>query len=158
MGTIADALAWSGSGATLSMFVVSKGSALLDLATLSLEPAPIRTRTYALDDEGNVLFGRSVVEYDLAYAEVPPNLEVLLTRCLHAARAAGAEVAWFGFEGAFDFGCLLSPEIANQIYAVIDSEGLALASDSTLSSKAWVERIVRAGERARGRSAPHPGA
>ena len=63
-------------------------------------------------------------------------------------------MAWFGFEGAFDFGCLLSAEIANQIYAVIDSEGVALASDSTLSSKVWAERIVRAGERARGGAAP----
>lgn len=157
MATIADALAWSGSGATLSMFVVSKGRFPLDLAALSLESAPIRTRTYVLDDEGNVLSGRSVVEYDLVYAEVPPNLEVLLPRCLHAARASGAEVAWFGFEGSFDFGCLLSSEIANQIYAVIDSEGVALASDATLSSTAWVERIVRAGERARGDSALRSG-
>lgn len=158
MGTIADALAWSGSGAMLSMFVVSKGSLLLDPATLSLEPVPIRTRSYSLDDEDNVLSGRSVVEYDFAYADVPPNLEVLLTRCLHAARASGAEVAWFGFEGSFDFGCLLSPEIANQIYAVIDSEGVAIASDATLSSKAWVDRVARAGERARDDSAPRSGA
>jgi hypothetical protein len=84
MGTIADALAWSGSGATLSMFVVSEGSLLLELATLSLEPATIRTRSCALDDEDAILSGRSVVECDFAYAEVPPNLEVLLTRCLHA--------------------------------------------------------------------------
>lgn len=158
MGAIADALAWSGSGATLSMFVVSKGSSLLDPAALSLEPVPIRTRTYALDDEDNVLSGRSVVEYDLVFAEVPTSLEVLLTRCLHAARASGAEVAWFGFEGSFDFGCLLSPEIANQIYAVIDSEGVALASDATLSSKGWVERVLRAGERTRGGSASRQGA
>jgi hypothetical protein len=140
------------------MFVVSEGSLLLDPAALPLEPVPIRTRTYALDDEDNVLSGRSVVEYDLVYNDVPPNLEVLLRRCLHAARASGAEVAWFGFEGSFDFGFLLSPEIANQIYAVIDSEGVALASDATLSSTAWVERIVRAGERARGDSASRSGA
>lgn len=158
MGTIADALAWSGSGATLSMFVVSKGRLLLDLAALSLEPAPIRTKTYALDDEDNVLSGRSVVEYDLVYAAVPPNLDVLLPRCLHDARASGADVAWFGFEGSFDFGCLLNSDIANQIYGVIDSEGVMLATDATLSSAAWVQRIVRAGKRARGDSVTCSGA
>lgn len=152
MGTIDEALTWSGSGATLSMFVVYKGSFTLDPETLSLEPAPIHTRSYALDDEEEVLAGRSVVEYDFVYADVPPNLEDLLLRCLHAARASGAEVAWFGFEGSFDFGCLLGPEIATQIYAVIDSEGTSLSGDATLSSKAWVERIVRAGERVRGDS------
>ncbi|HSC89818.1 MAG TPA: hypothetical protein VLC09_21225 [Polyangiaceae bacterium] len=150
MGTIADALTWSGSGATLSLFVVSNGSLSFDPGTLSLEPPPIRVRTYSLDDEGNLQSVRHVLEYDLYFAEVPPNLEELLTRCLRAARASGASVAWFGFEGSFDFACLLSPEIANQIYAVMDSEGVALASDAMLSSKVWVERIVRAGERARG--------
>ena len=149
MGTIASALAWSGSGATLSMFVVWKESSFLDPAALSLEPVPTKTRTYALDDEDNVLMGRRVVEYDFAFGEVPPHLEALLTRCLDAARAKGAEVAWFGFEGSFDFGYLLSPEIANQIYAVMDSEGVSLASDAELSSEAWVERIVRAGKRVR---------
>lgn len=157
MGTIADALAWSGSGATLSMFVVSQGSSLLDPAALSLESTPTQTRTYILDDEDNVLSGRRVVEYDFVFAEVPSNIDSLLTRCLHAARASGAEVAWFGFEGSFDFGCLLTAEIANQIYAVMDSEGVALASDATLSSKAWQERIVRAGKRARSDSASRSG-
>lgn len=149
MGTIADALAWSGTDATLSMFVVSKGRLLLDPATLVLEPVPIRTGTYALEDVDHVLRDRSVVEYDLVFAEVPPDLDVLVTRCLRAARDSGAEVAWFGFEGSFHFDHLLKPEIANQIYAVMDAEGVALASNATLSSKAWADRVVRAGERAR---------
>ena len=157
-GTIADALAWSGSGATLSMFVVSKCSSLLDPTAPSLEPVPIRTRKYVLDDEDNVLAGCHVVEYDFVFAEVPPNLDTFLSCCLHAARASGAEVAWFGFEGSFDFGCLLTPDIANQIYAVMDSEGVALASDAALLSKTWLERILRAGERARGACASRSGA
>jgi hypothetical protein len=152
MGRIADALAWSGSGVTLSMFVVFASGSLLELETPSLEPSSIRTRTYALDDDDNVLAGRRVVEYDFAFVAVPPNLDLLLTRYLQAARASGAEVAWFGFEGSFDFGRLLTPEIANQIYAVIDSEGIALASDATLSSSTWRERIVRARKRVRGDS------
>ena len=149
MGTIADALAWSGSGATLSMFVVSKSCSRLDPAALSLDPTPIETKVYTLEDEDNVLPGRHVVEYDFIFARVPADLDLVLTRCLHAARDSGAEVAWFGFEGSFSFACLLKPEIANQIYALIDSEGVALASDATLASDEWVHRIVRAGEQVR---------
>ena len=69
MRTIADSLAWSGSGATLSMFVVSKSGAHLDPPALSLEPQPNRTGTYILDDEDHVLGGRRVVEYDFAFAD-----------------------------------------------------------------------------------------
>jgi hypothetical protein len=129
------------------MFVVSKSSARLDFAALSLEAAPLRTRTYDLDDEGNVLSGRRILEYDLSFDEVPSNLDALLTRCLRAARDSGADVAWFGFEGSFEFAHLLTADIANQIYAVIDSDGVALASDATLPSVAWQERIARARER-----------
>ncbi len=156
MGTIADALEWSGSGATLSMFVVSNVPLLLEPAKFLLEPPPIRTRVYVLDDDDGVLPGRGVVEYDFCYTRVPRNLETLLTRSLHAARAAGADVAWFGFEGSFHFGHLLSPDIASQIYAIGDAEGLALATDASLSSNEWRDRIARAGERVRSR--PGPGA
>lgn len=154
MGTIADALAWSGTGAMLSMFVVSKSDSLFELAALPLEPAPIRTSTYVLDDEDNVLPGRRVVEYDLSFAEVPSNIDVLLTAYLRGAHRSGADLAWFGFEGSFDFGHLLTADIANQIYAVIDSDGVALASDATLSSAAWEERVARAGGQLRNGSAP----
>ena len=105
--------------------------------------------TYVLDDEDNVLPGCRVIEYDFVYAKLPSNLEALLTRCLHAAQDAGAKVAWFGFEGSFNFGFLLTRAIAYQIYAVLDSEGVSLATDATLSSTAWAERVVRAGERLR---------
>lgn len=151
MGVIADALAWRGSSATLSMFVVSESRSLLETTSMQLEPAPSRTRTYVLDNEEGVLSGRHVVEYDLQFAEVPPNLDELLARCLRAARSSGADVAWFGFEGSFDYHHLLSADVANQVYAVADSEGVAIASDSTLSSAEWVKRVVRAGKRIRAR-------
>jgi hypothetical protein len=32
-------------------------------------------------------------------------------------------VAWFGFEGPFDFRCFLTEGTADQVYAVADSEG-----------------------------------
>jgi len=62
-------------------------------------------------------------------------------------------VAWFAFEGSFNFFHLLTGDIANQVYAVMDSEGWAIVSVATLSSEAWQERVVRADERVRSDSA-----
>lgn len=152
MGTIANALTWSGSSATLSMFVVSSHEAFVDFTGILMEAEAPQIKVYPLDDEDNVLQGGRVVEYDLLFSKLPTHLNSLLTQCLDAARASGAKVAWFGFEGSFDFDCLLTAEIANQIYAVMDSEGTALTSDAALSSAPWQERIVRAGEHARSTS------
>lgn len=150
MGTIADAIAWSGSEAVLSMFVVSDSGALSDLA-LHLAPAPVAVRRYLLEDERSVLGGRTVWEYDFVFPGVPEDLDRILTCCLEGARAAGALVAWFGFEGSFDYALLLSSEVASQVYAVSDSTGVSIASDDTLSSDEWKARVVQAGIEARPR-------
>jgi hypothetical protein len=81
--------------------------------------------------------GCRVVEYDFRFDEVPPDFESFMTQCPHAAMASDADVAWFGFEGSFSFAHLLTSDIANQIYGVIDRDGVALASDATLHSVAW---------------------
>lgn len=148
MATIAEAIAWAGSEVMLSMFTVSDSITAAPLS-LSLEPAPVAVRTFALEDERGALGGQFVIEYDLVLREVPSDLELVLRQCLLAAHAAGARVAWFGFEGSFDYEFLLTKEIANQVYAVSDSHGPSIASDDTLSSKAWETRVVRAGLEAR---------
>lgn len=153
MGTIADAIAWSGSEAILSMFAVSDSGALSDLA-LHLDPAPVAVRRYLLEDERSVLGGRTVWEYDFVFPRVPGNLERIVRDCLEGARAAGAPVAWFGFEGSFDYDLLLASEVASQIYAVSDSIGVSIASDDTLSSNEWKARVVHAGIEARSRRGP----
>jgi hypothetical protein len=148
MGSIPDALEWSGSGATISLFLVTEASTppALD-ADFKIQPP--RSRTYHLEDEGARLPGRNVFEYDFVFSGLPPDYESTFCGLLDSARRAGALVAWLGFEGSFDFEFLLSPEIANQVYGLVDSEGVAIADDATLHSADWRERVVRAGDRLR---------
>lgn len=147
MSTIVDALTWSGSGATLSLF-----------ALFAVPPSPgvfgpestdRRIRIYALDDEEGSVPGRSLIEYDFQFGAIPGDLREVLASLLDTARKAGAVVAWFGFEGSFNFGHLLTCDVASQVYALVDSEGAAVATDEDLPSAAWCARVVRAGRRAR---------
>jgi hypothetical protein len=58
---------------------------------------------------------------------------------------AGAELAWFGFEGSFNYEHLLTPDIARQIYAVVDSIGAATSlEDGSRDLPEWHERVGRA--------------
>lgn len=128
MDRLRSAVAWSGTDVTLSMFVVSRHPAV----TL---PEPVGTarphhvRTYELEDEDDVLGGRGVHEYDLVWQDIPAGLHQIVTAWLVAALEHGAVVAWFGFEGSFDFDHLLHPDIAGQIYAVAVGESVKLALD-----------------------------
>lgn len=148
MGTLTDALLWSGSGATLSLFLITASELVPRLELSWKEYRPTRIRTYSLEDEAGVLGGRRVIEYDALFNKLPPNLDRYLTSCLYEAMSQGAEAAWFGFEGSFDFEYLLAPEIALQIYALADSAGVAVAVEGdVLGSDAWRERVVEARNR-----------
>lgn len=126
------------------MFVASDSKSAISIEGLA--PPPVEVRTYLLEDERDVLAGY-VWEYDVIYREVPADLQRVIRQCLQAAQSAGAHVAWFAFEGSFHFDHLLTKEIANQVYAVCDEEGVSIASDDELDSKQWQTRIVRAGAR-----------
>ena len=41
----------------------------------------------------------------------------------------GVVVAWFGFEGSFDFEHILHPDIVSHVYAVAAGEAVRLALD-----------------------------
>jgi hypothetical protein len=129
------------------MFASSVVDVPFDPSQWKLDPAPLQVKKYRLDDESNVLPGKFIFEYDFVYDALPSKLGSLIEACLRGVRAAGAEVAWFGFEGSFDFGCLLASEIANQVYAIADSDGVALASDAMLVSMEWCDRVAQAGKR-----------
>ena len=129
------------------MFVVSDFEPVISFD--GLVPSPVAVHTYVLEDEARILCGRSLHEYAIVYRAVPVHLNEVIRKCLEAARSAGARVAWLAFEGSFDFGFLLVKEIANQVYAIFDSNGISIASDDELSSKEWELRVVRAGVEAR---------
>jgi len=145
MGTVTDALSWSGSGATLSLFVVADRQPAPPLELSWREFQPTQVRTYNLDDTAALLGERYVFEYDATFGALPAPLSGYLDACLREAMHHGAEVAWFGFEGSFDFAYLLAPQIAPQIYGLADSQGVELAlEDDVLMSEAWRTRVAEA--------------
>lgn len=105
---------------------------------------PKRVRRYELEDLGGILGGRRALECDAEFDRVPGRLDEYLAACLQEARKAGAEVAWFGFEGSFDFKFLLTGDVASQIYAVADADGISIATDDTLTAEPWKVRVLRA--------------
>lgn len=148
MSTIADAVAWSGSGTTLSLFAIySNVPPTGELTSLALPE--FRLRRYVLEDEAWLLGGRWVVEYDFHFGSLPSNLPQRLEALLQWARSGGAVVAWFGFEGSFHFEHVLTVDVANQIYAIADSEGIEIAEDQDIQSTSWQARVARAGAHAR---------
>lgn len=147
-GTVEKALTWSGSQATLSLFVVAKSKPDLKLSWESIQP--IRVCSYDLEDVAGTLKGRQVFEYDAVFETIPARLNQYLLSCLEEAMNKGAELAWFGFEGSFDYEHLLAPEIATQIYGLSDTAGAAIAvEDQELDSDAWRKRVAAARGRIR---------
>lgn len=144
MTTIKEALKWSGSGATLSMFVIGRPNAAPELEMSSGQSRPQQVLMYKLEDEAGILSGRQVIEYDAKFSDVPIELDRYLISCLHEALSRGGEVAWFAFEGSFDFDFLLAGDVASQIYALADAAGVVVATDDVLSSETWRKRVVQA--------------
>lgn len=75
---------------------------------------------------------------DLIYNEPPSHLAEVVTAWLPQALAAGAKLAWFAFEGSFDFEHVLTADIADQVYAVATREGVELAlADEQREGATW---------------------
>ena len=142
MSKLLAALSWSGRDTMLSLFVAfpHDGSAHLAAPVGASQPGAVRT--YDLEDADDRLPSLSFVEYDLTYNAPPPDLELVVRGWLRAAISAGASLAWFAFEGSFDFEHLLTPDIADQIYAVAtpDDESLALV-DELREGADWVASL-----------------
>jgi hypothetical protein len=141
MNRLGAALCWSGSTATVSMFVVTTQS-----APPALDPAVFgesaRVDIFELVDERGSLKGKRVYEYDVVWVELPLDLEARLRSGLDWALQLGASIAWYGFEGSFDFDYLLHPSVADQVYGVAAGEAVRLAlDDATRLSTEWQELL-----------------
>lgn len=148
MKRLLAAVSWSGIDVTLSMFVISSRSEMPQFEPPELEIGPDDLRRYELHDEAGALGGRHVYEYDLVWKELPDDLVTVLTAGLLAALREGAGVAWFGFEGSFDFEYLLHPDVASQIYAVANPDVIRLALDDEYRcSSAWRDFLAEIRER-----------
>lgn len=142
MSKLLDALSWSGRDTMLSLFVAFPRDGSAHLAAPVRASQPDAVRTYDLEDADDRLPSLSFVEYDLTYNDPPPDLELVVRGWLRAAISAEAPLAWFAFEGSFDFEHLLTPDVADQIYAVAtrDDERLALV-DELREGADWIASL-----------------
>jgi hypothetical protein len=144
---LTDAVTWSGRGAVLSLFVVFPPG-LSKLIEGPSGDVASRAGAYRLEDVDERLLGRECYEYDLSFDGVPPNLESIVVAWLDSALEAGADVAWFAFEGSFDFNHVLTTEVASQVFAVGSRFGIELAiEDRTRLAAGWASKIGELRER-----------
>jgi len=62
---------------------------------------------------------------------------------LDAALVAGADVAWFAFEGSFDLDHVLTADVASQVFAMGSQRSIELAfDDRTRLATGWAAKVV----------------
>ena len=126
----------------VSLFVLVASEDRPDLRMTDGPAVPSAVRHYRLEDEGDVLRGLCLHEFDAMFDEVPAGLEAALLWLLAEALKGGGFVAWLGFEGSFDFGHLLTDDIATEVYGVGDQSGVDVAlSAEQLRSQHWLRRV-----------------
>jgi hypothetical protein len=138
---INDAICWDGVYATLGMYVVyndpSRNGAL---SFESGDISPVKAvKPFVLEDEAQILGGRTLVYYEVKLRAIPTDLQNYLQFCIRQAFQRRAVFLWFAFDGAFDFDHILTDDVANQIYCVVgpDEVFMAALNDSLLLSDEW---------------------
>jgi hypothetical protein len=140
---LTDALSWSGRDVTLIIFALWRSDPGVVHPPDGAHTSPTRVRTYHMDDPDQYSIPLRCREYDLVFNQLPGDIPEIVTSWLAAMLRSGAEVAWFAFEGSFDFKHLLTADIANQVFAVADSAGISLAlSDEYRESMTWADSVV----------------
>lgn len=143
--TLRAAISWSGTDVVLSLFVVWAIGANGEVVPPSEPTQPRLVRTYALEDEGEILGGRRTSEIDLIFDDVPEDLDRLVEAWLTSSIRSGGAVAWFGFEGSFDFEHILTADVSDQVYGVAVPDFIALAmDDKRRTSDAWASQLADA--------------
>ncbi len=147
MSAFQQAVAWSGSGATLSLFGIWPNLPSGE-PRVSPDAQPRSVKRYVLEDLDSVLPSGEVVEFDLAYDDLPADIENVLRAWLSASLSSGAAVAWFAFEGTFSGEHLLTADVASALYGVADADGVEVAVDDTVRhGRRWRARVENARRR-----------
>jgi hypothetical protein len=144
VGSVLDALTWSGSGVELCLFVAagSGGRPSLDANRGGVSLRSVRTSELLREEIGG---GLRYFEVDIILNSIPDDLETYLNGLLTEALHGGAVAAWFAFEGSFHFDHLLTADIADQVFGVADASGVDVAvRDGRLRDPEWRLRVAAA--------------
>jgi hypothetical protein len=133
----------------LSLFVAFRPGESSTVQQPGSDSGPIAVRSYELEDPDDILRALEFVELDLIYNEPPLDLAEVITAWLQEALTSGAKLAWFAFEGSFDFEHILTADIADQVYAVATGDGVELAlADEQREGAAWTATLEAVRRRA----------
>ncbi|TCC48815.1 hypothetical protein E0H75_19780 [Kribbella capetownensis] len=142
MNQLLEGIGWLPSKVILSLFVVGADDVVRRPPGSVNLVNPIEVKSYCMEDPDRELGDRAVYEHDLIFDAVPDALETVVTGWLGAAVDAGAEVAWFGFEGSFHFDNLLTGGVAGELYGVADVSGVVTAlDDERRNNEAWTRQV-----------------
>lgn len=148
MSRLSDAISWSGKDVTLPLFVIWPAVPGRSGFGSGSGTPPDQVKIYRLDPPDQRLGSRTCYEYDLVFQRSPLDLETIVSSWLAQAVRAGSHVAWFAFEGSFDFEELLTADIADQIFGVADADGVRIAlEDGLRGDRAWAEVILHCRQR-----------
>lgn len=148
MSIIEDAICWDGVSAKLCMYVASPGEKPLggrDFQLGGTAPKSI-LGPFLLEDELEVLHGKTLVFYELTLEAYPNDLKAYLTHCSAAALADGAEFVWFQFDGGFAFESVLSLDFARDVYFLQPAGGLPSMAidDEVRTGEGWAQVVLGA--------------
>lgn len=144
MSRVRDGLLWNGVDAMLSLFVLTEVSLDGSMFREARDGiAPREVRFYELEDDTGLLEHHHLFEYDFVFARVPSSLEPVLRKLFRRTESVVRPVvAWFGFEGTFNFEYLLHPDTASHIYAIAYRGTVAVAlEDDVLLGKEWMRTV-----------------
>lgn len=142
MKRLIEAVSWSGTEVTLSMFGGPRRDAADSHLGRPRAAAPARAHVRPPRRGGRHRGWDRPRARPHVDGTLPDDLPGIVRRCIEAALSQGSPAVWFGFEGSFDFDHLLSRDIAEQIYAVGSADGVELAlADEHRGSERWRERL-----------------
>lgn len=137
-------LRWSVGRASLSLFVGFPVEESPRIFAPSDVASPSAIKQYRLEDDQRRYPSFGWREFDLTFADVPENLDAVVSTWLEGAIEAGCVVAWFAFEGSFDFNRVLTPDIAADIYGAATAGAVYLAlDDERRASVEWAATLLR---------------
>lgn len=144
MSRLEQAISWSGTTAELLIFASYPDANVRPLAPSTLALDAVTIDAYPLDDEAGCIGGSTLRTYDLVFPRVPENLEEIVISWLDAVSNAGAEFAWFAFDGSFGFDSIFTEDVARQVFAVVVAGQIELALDDDYrQGPAWSARLTQ---------------
>ncbi|MFW6638505.1 hypothetical protein ACOALZ_00520 [Nocardiopsis algeriensis] len=133
MSRVLDAIGWNGYSFVVIIFLAVPSHPSLDLSRFLYHRNVKSIKPFVLEVEPGEFPISRVYEYDLEFDSIPEGFDDLLAAVLDDACSQEDAVAWLSFEGCFNFGSILTPDMEGEIYGVCahGEEAVVALSDNS---------------------------